>query len=331
MEFGTFFCLSRHEFISAFPEYELLDKSAVSDPIQSSSPLQDNPSNGDPSIQDTREAKSPSTSCVLCDAKFPDAQEQRRHVKSDWHGYNLKQKIRGGQQVTEIEFDKLVEDLNESLSGSDTSASEDEDDPKESTLTTLLKKQARIGHPEADEIDELASRRRKRGAGKPPLIWFSTTLLPSNTSLGLYRALFTTAEQEQGSDLVKILRNKQLQPTPSKRSPDGSDGVSLPSTMTSPHIFLCMVGGGHFAGSIVSLAPKVGKKSAVAEEQGTRSELFLRNGEVSSTSPNSFSSGRPGVQTDERYSALTTAKSSGTMTPEIEDSHSPPAAQHKKN
>lgn len=167
--------------------------------------------------------------------------------------------------MTEIEFDKLIEDLNESLSGSETSESEDEDDPKESTLTTLLKKQARIGHPEADEIDEFASKRRKRGAGKPPLIWFSTTLLPSNTSLGLYRALFTTADQEQGSDLVKVLQNKQLQPTSSKPSPDGSDGVPLPSTMTSPHIFLCMIGGGHFAGSIVSLAPKIGKKSTGAE------------------------------------------------------------------
>lgn len=238
-----------------------------SDPIQSSSPLQDNPSNGDPLVPATRDAKNPSTSCVLCDAKLPDAQEQRRHVKSDWHGYNLKQKIRGGNQVTEIEFDKLVEDLNESLSGSDASDSEDEDDPKESTLTTLLKKQARIGQPEADEIDEFASKRRKRGAGKPPLIWFSTTLLPSNTSLGFYRTLFTTAEQEQGSDLVKVLRNKQLQPTSSKPSPDGSDGVPLPSTMTSPHIFLCMIGGGHFAGMIVSLAPKVGKKSTGAEDR----------------------------------------------------------------
>ncbi|KAL8717218.1 MAG: hypothetical protein Q9225_005515, partial [Loekoesia sp. 1 TL-2023] len=37
--------------------------------------------------------------------------------------------------------------------------------------------------------------------------------------------------------------------------------------MTSPQVFLCMVGGGHFAGMIVSLAPKIGKKSTGAEER----------------------------------------------------------------
>ncbi|KAL8692819.1 MAG: hypothetical protein Q9218_002234 [Villophora microphyllina] len=218
-------------------------------------------------IAGTQDDEGPATSCVLCGARFSDNQEQRRHVRSDWHGYNLKQKLRGSKPVTEGDFEKLVEDLNESLSGSDSSSSEDDDDPKESTLTTLLKKQARIGHPETEEGDEFTSKRRKRGAGKPPLIWFSTSLLPPNTSLGVYRALFTAAEQEREPDPAKVLRSKQLQPASPKPPPDGSDGVPLPSTMTSPHIFLCMIGGGHFAGMIVSLAPKVGKKPTGAEER----------------------------------------------------------------
>ncbi|KAL8755461.1 MAG: hypothetical protein Q9184_004794 [Pyrenodesmia sp. 2 TL-2023] len=219
---------------------------------------------------DSKDEKATSTRCFLCSAKFPDIQEQRRHVKSDWHAYNLKQKLRGHKPVTEAEFDKLVEDLNESLSGSDLSGSEEEEDKdrRESTLTTLVKKQARLGHPETEPFDDsFSSESKKRGAGNPPLLWFSSPLLPPNTSLGIYRALFTTTEREQGCDMVQVLRNKQLKPVPSKPPTDASNGVPLPSTMTSPHIFLCMVGGGHFAGMIVSLAPKLGKRSTGAEER----------------------------------------------------------------
>lgn len=218
---------------------------------------------------DSKESKMASTSCILCGAKYTSVQEQRQHVKSDWHGYNLKQKLRGNKLVTEVEFDKLVDDLNESLSGSDTSTSEDDgDDQKQSTLAALLKKQARIGHPEADPVNDFSTtKKRKRGAGKPPLVWFSSPLLPPNTSLGVYRALFTTVEQEENPDMVDVLRNKQLKPVPSKAPADDSNGVPLPLTMTSPQIFLCMVGGGHFAGMIVSLAPKLGKKSTGVEER----------------------------------------------------------------
>ncbi|KAL8765595.1 MAG: hypothetical protein Q9209_007377 [Squamulea sp. 1 TL-2023] len=217
--------------------------------------------------QDAKESRAPSTSCLLCSTRFADLQEQRRHVRSDWHNYNLKQKLRGHTFVTEVEFDTLVENLDESLSGSDSSDSEENDDPKDNTLTMLLRKQARIGHSEPEVLDDFSTKKRKRGSGKPPLVWFSTPLLPSNTSLGVYRAVFTTLEQEQEADMVKILHNKQLKPAQSKPPTDTSNGVPLPSVMTSPQIFLCMVGGGHFAGMIVSLAPRYGKKNTGAEER----------------------------------------------------------------
>lgn len=208
----------------------------------------------------------PATSCLLCSASFSVVHEQRRHVKSDWHNYNLKQKLRGGDSVTEFEFEKLVEDLDESISGSESSESENNDDQKESTLTALLKKQAKIGL--ADAEGDHISKKKKRGSGKPPLIWLSTPLLQSNVSLGVYRALFTESEQEEESKITEILRQKQLSSIPSKIIlNDSSNGVPLPSTMTSPQVFLCMIGGGHFAGIIVSLAPKLGKKSTGVEER----------------------------------------------------------------
>ena len=207
-----------------------------------------------------------STSCILCGAAFTNVQEQRKHVRSDWHGYNLKQKLRGEPTVSESEFDRLVEDLDESISGSESSGSEDEDERKETALNTLLKKQAKISNSAPDLEDHIPAK-RKRGAGKPPLLWFSTSLLPSNTSLGIYRALFEEAEQEDGYRIMDALRAKQLSPTGSKAPSDGSNGVSLPSSMTIPKIFLCMIGGGHFAAMVVSLAPKTVKRAGGGEER----------------------------------------------------------------
>ena len=211
-----------------------------------------------------------STSCQLCGASFENVHEQRLHVKSDWHNYNVKQKIRGGQSATGIEFEKLIEDLEESISGSGSEESESEADgeaAKESTLSALLKKQAKLRHPEAEEKGASIPTRRKRDSGKPPLVWFTTPLLPENASLGIYRAIFTNAEQEE-SDIVEVIRKKQIDPIPTRPLPNEvSNGVPPPSTATSPSIFMCMIGGGHFAGMIVSLAPKLAKQSTGTEQR----------------------------------------------------------------
>ena len=39
---------------------------------------------------------------------FSSVDEQRSHVRSDLHGYNLKQKMKGLKVVDELEFEKLV-------------------------------------------------------------------------------------------------------------------------------------------------------------------------------------------------------------------------------
>ena len=178
--------------------------------------------------------------------------------------------MRGSQSATESEFEKLVEDLEESISGSGSEESESEADgeaAKESTLSALLKKQAKLRHPEAQENGAPTPTRRKRDSGKPPLVWFTTPLLPENTSLGIYRAIFTNVEQEE-SDIVEVIRKKQIDPIPTRPLPNEiSNGIPPPSTATSPSIFMCMIGGGHFAGMIVSLAPKTAKQSTGTEQR----------------------------------------------------------------
>ncbi|RDA89358.1 hypothetical protein CP532_6170 [Ophiocordyceps camponoti-leonardi (nom. inval.)] len=197
-------------------------------------------------------------SCSLCAMAFAAVEEQRSHQRSDFHQYNLKQKLRGKKPVSETEFEKLVGDLDESLSGSD---SESEDEEQESTLTALLKKQARLADVSGDgggEMDETGTRRRT----KPPLIWFSSDLLPPNTYFGLYRAILTGEEQRE-PDVVQILKKKQLAPVSVPNSP------MPPLAYKGPHVFLCMIGGGHFAAMVVSLAPRMAKGPTTMDREAT--------------------------------------------------------------
>ncbi len=154
-------------------------------------------------------------------------------------------------------------DLDESLSGSDSSDSEGEDEGdarKETTLSALLKKQAAISSANIENADDFESKKRKRGSGKPPLYWFTSSTLPSNTYLGIYRSIFTNSEQQNDTKLLDIIKNKQLAPKPQAKVPvDSNHGVPLPEAYTDPHMFLCMIGGGHFAAMVVSLAPKYTK------------------------------------------------------------------------
>jgi hypothetical protein len=181
----------------------------------------------------------------------------------------LKQKIKGQKPVGEVEFEKLIGELDESLSGSESSESDEDDEdengkPKDSTLSALLKKQAKISDP---EFDEFASRKKQRGPGNAPLLWFKSPKLPENTSLGIYRAILTNAEQEEESHVVETIRNKQLAPKQPPKVKASDNGVPLPQTDIGPHYFLAMIGGGHFAAMIVALAPKVGKSHTGLDER----------------------------------------------------------------
>ncbi|UNI24274.1 hypothetical protein JDV02_010034 [Purpureocillium takamizusanense] len=209
-----------------------------------------------------------SQSCSLCGLAFATLLDQRGHLKSDLHHYNLKQKLRGLKPVSEADFEKLIGDLDESLSGSDSDDSEDEDEDgrQESTLTALLKRQAKLadkkGEAEDDENEDDNAMRRRNKA-KPPLIWFSSPVLPDKSYFGLYRAILT-GQELRNADLVEVLRRKQVEPISVPPKP-GRDGGSLPPVAyKGPHIFLCMIGGGHFAAMVVSLAPR-----AAASKSGT--------------------------------------------------------------
>ena len=201
-----------------------------------------------------------SAACSLCKLSFATPSDQRSHTKSDLHHYNLKQRLRGQKPVSEPEFEILIEALDESLSGSDSSESEENDDDasssgkQESTLTALLKRQAKLADENGSDPDAQGSLSlTKRNKGRPPLIWFGSPLLPDNHFFGIYRAILT-GEDLRNTDLVNVVRRKQVDavkmPRPNK------DGTFPEIAYKGPHIFLCMIGGGHFAAMVVSLAPR---------------------------------------------------------------------------
>lgn len=201
--------------------------------------------------------------CALCQVSFQTVQEHRDHARSDHHRYNIKAQLRGNRPLTETEFTKAIGEIDESISGSESSESEEEEeDPRsaDSTLVALLKKQAKISQ-EAEDNEES----RKRGsAGRQPLVWFSSPKLASNTSVGVYRALFTNEEQDEPGHMVNSLRKKQLEPF--KRVNNSAAAASN----SGPHIFMCMIGGGHFAAMIVALAPEIQKRQGGIEERQAR-------------------------------------------------------------
>ncbi|OAP61274.1 hypothetical protein AYL99_03475 [Fonsecaea erecta] len=209
-----------------------------------------------------------STSCALCRVTFDSVQDQRLHVKSDLHRYNLKLSIKQTPPVDEATFTKMIGDLDESLSGSDSEGSDEEDEEVakggDSTLTALLRRQARISHPQASDGTEDSS---KRGFGNAPLLWLSSPKIGSDVGLGVYRAVLSNEEQEEASvSLVEILKKKQLKPTAAKHS-GKTHGDASHAVENEPHFFLCMIGGGHFAAMIVSLVPELRKGPGGIEER----------------------------------------------------------------
>ncbi|KAJ5323808.1 hypothetical protein N7476_002408 [Penicillium atrosanguineum] len=217
----------------------------------------------DPEVAAQESAIATSTQCSLCKVSYHNVQEQRSHVRSDHHRYNLKSQLRGTAPLDEVQFAKAVGDLDESISGSESSESEEEyvDGSADTTLTALLKKQAKLSGA-SEEEDTIV-----KGTPKNPLFWLSSSSLPSNKSLGVYRAIFSPAEQDEPGHLVDTIQKKQLAPV--KARPKNAQAQQDP-TAAGPHIFMCMIGGGHFAAMLVSLAPEIHRKQGGVEERQAR-------------------------------------------------------------
>ncbi|EEP79366.1 conserved hypothetical protein [Uncinocarpus reesii 1704] len=220
----------------------------------------------DPSDQGEAGAAT-STSCSLCQVSFENVGEQRDHVRSDHHRYNLKSRVRGNAPLNESEFNRAIGELDESISGSDSESSDEEEGGQktpDNTLVALLKRQAKLSAPELEH--PIAA--KHKGARKQPIVWFTSSLIPSTTYLGVYRALFTDAEQDGLDNLVSALREKQVKSVVrhSNKAPQNAPLNNAPRNQAQKY-FLCMIGGGHFAAMIVSAASEINKNASGLEER----------------------------------------------------------------
>ncbi|KAI0077718.1 hypothetical protein K474DRAFT_1642714 [Panus rudis PR-1116 ss-1] len=175
--------------------------------------------------------------CNIClGATFQDVDQQRAHFRSDWHRYNVKMRLKGSDPVSENQFAKLVDELDDSISGS---ASETDETNDSDTVAALVNKTNRLKtrSPSPDSSNPHAPR--------TALIWFHS---PPSTQLGIYRALFPIGLPDPPSYLEELKRMQIPQ----------ENGRTWALFMTA---------GGHFAGAIVRVSRPAG---SAGESESTK-------------------------------------------------------------
>ncbi|CAE6528003.1 unnamed protein product [Rhizoctonia solani] len=166
--------------------------------------------NPPPVIAPKRPTTPPSTSpgstpsCTVClGANMSDVKEQRAHFRSDWHRYNVKMRLQdvSSQPVSEEQFTKLIEDLAESLSGSESSTNSNSSDDAVAAL--LYKKQKRgLDHTQMDDED-------MPNLPRSPIAWFQAPNDYPDTQFGVYTALFPTGTEP--TNYVRALQDLQTE------------------------------------------------------------------------------------------------------------------------
>lgn len=176
-----------------------------------------------------------SSKCHVCATGFQELQQNRDHRKTDFHTFNVKRSIRGLAPVPETAFESMLrehkgasEDMESGEdSGSDASDSEEFYREKSTQLDEVLEDE--VAKMSIDTNDEsITSHLNTRSAQ----IYFNSKLLPDSEAFGVYKALFSNPQLSRPYQTVRQWND----------SMDHSTAVSA----------LFMVGGGHFAGAIVS-------------------------------------------------------------------------------
>ncbi|OBZ73505.1 Protein VMS1 [Grifola frondosa] len=132
--------------------------------------------------------------CNIClGITFVDVEEQRVHFRSDWHRYNVKMRLNGGNVVAESQFAQLVDGLEDSISGS-ASSSEGESDESDA-VDTLVRKTRRLARSPSPASATPTG-------PQTPLAWFHS---PPSTQIGVYKALH--AERWRGGPDVGTIHD----------------------------------------------------------------------------------------------------------------------------
>lgn len=180
-----------------------------------------------------------SSECKVCKLSFNNTstEEKREHYKTDLHRFNLKRNLAQMEPVSEAEFDRLVENSSiDSISGSDSRSDEEDEDSEDedNKFDSILKKIDEIPLNDGENQEEYSS--VSHLYTRSPFIFFKSELLPLEKVFAVYKALYS--EKELRAYAKSALQKWSQAPI--------KEGKSA----------LLMLGGGHFAGAIVSHEPK---------------------------------------------------------------------------
>ncbi|KAI7954235.1 hypothetical protein MJO28_006782 [Puccinia striiformis f. sp. tritici] len=228
--------------------------------------------------------------CTTCNINFESNETQRNHFRSDWHRFNIKLTTSSNKPVDQAKFNTILEELQDSLSGSDSESNDDDDDDDDDEDNPKTKnmqdKFNQLTTSSADQIDDHFSDIALLSPSSP-LIWFTVSASSSTSNLedesvlqlGFYRSIFANTfpsnkllihNQEELNGLYKnellALQRPFLSPSTSFPSQqqraiqeeDEEEGSFQEGLNTWTII---MMGGGHFAAMIVSTIPKLKNKN----------------------------------------------------------------------
>lgn len=164
-----------------------------------------------------------------------------------------------------------VTELSDSISGTASSSSEDDSEGSENgdgnTVSRLLAKQklSSNGTDEADENNETDGIM----SIKSPLLWFEAPHEIKDTQFGIYRTIFPSATKTSApTSCIQELQDLQVTEDSSRlgrKAMAKVDGIA--TDPKSRKWTLLAVGGGHFAGAIVSLVPQLHNKNGRIERE----------------------------------------------------------------
>ncbi|ORE07839.1 hypothetical protein BCV72DRAFT_272677 [Rhizopus microsporus var. microsporus] len=153
--------------------------------------------------------------CRTCQTTFVSREEQRAHYSTDWHRYNLKVKF----PIRLEEFEQLLSDLTESISGSE-DEDEDDEDKEQDKVNAILSKQEQTKDKEEISVKPTIAPELKKHTA---LSWFKDKESP-DMHYGVYRHLLSL-----------------------------SSLASFQQKQKKRYWTLLMVGGGHFAGCVIDV------------------------------------------------------------------------------
>ncbi|EDO16663.1 hypothetical protein Kpol_1052p10 [Vanderwaltozyma polyspora DSM 70294] len=206
--------------------------------------------------------------CNTCKLEFPDQLSKREHYRADYHTFNLKRSLRGLSVVSKIEYEQFLknslesktetsEEEKENTSETEDSSdgtNEDETSSTEDKLESIFETKLDVSSM-SDDTDDDKDTSITHLNTRSPKIYFKSKLISENEVVGIYKSLFDQDSIDNPTMALKKWSN--------------------PDTEASSISAMFMIGGGHFAGAIVSHQRLSTKGNAKKQDVNLKEQAVL--------------------------------------------------------